>query len=54
MRKAELALVCALFALSGCAVARVPIKAAGTAAGVSMQAAGTAVMVVTRDRHDLP
>lgn len=54
MRKAEIALVCGLLALGGCSVAKVPVKAAGTVAGASLHAAGSAVMIVTRDRHDLP
>lgn len=54
MRKASLALTCALLALGGCSVAKVPVKVAGTAAGATMHAAGSAVMIVTRDRHDLP
>ena len=55
MKKAEmLVLACGLLALAGCSVAKVPVKAAGTVAGVSMHAAGSAVMIVTRDSHDLP
>ncbi|SFH33346.1 hypothetical protein SAMN04488020_11077 [Palleronia marisminoris] len=54
MRKAEIALACALLALGGCSIAKVPVKVAGTAAGATMHAAGSAVMIVTRDRHDLP
>lgn len=54
MKKGNGALLCAVLALGGCSVAKVPVKVAGTAAGATMHAAGSAVMIVTRDRHDLP
>ena len=54
MRKAEVALLLGALALSGCSVAKVPVKAAGTVAGVTLKTAGTAVLVVTKDEIALP
>ena len=41
--------IIAALALTGCAVARVPVKVAGTAVGVTAKTVGEAVMIVTRD-----
>lgn len=48
MRRAERAvLLAALLFLGACAVVKVPVKVGGTAVG-------TAILVTTRDSHDLP